>query len=211
MKLYGYFRSSAAFRVRIALNLKGLAVEHVPVHLLKEGGEQKRQPFRSLNPQMLVPALALDDGSVLTQSLAIIEYLETVWPHPRLIPADPIQGARARAVALAIACDIHPLNNLRVLNHLKSELGTQREAVEAWYRHWIEQGFAAIEQLIEAAPFCFGNTATVADICLVPQIFNARRYDMDIARFPKIARVEAHCLDMPAFAAAVPERQPDAQ
>jgi maleylacetoacetate isomerase len=211
MKLYGYFRSSAAFRVRIALNLKGLTVEHVPVHLLKEGGEQKRDPYGSLNPQMLVPALALDDGSVLTQSLAIIEYLETIWPHPRVIPADPIQAARARAVAQAVACDIHPLNNLRVLNYLTSELGTPKEAVAAWYKHWIEQGFDAIERLIEANPFCFGNTATIADICLIPQIFNARRYDMDIARFPKIARVEAHCLDMPAFAAAAPDRQPDAQ
>ncbi|MFL5260680.1 MAG: maleylacetoacetate isomerase [Hyphomicrobiales bacterium] len=211
MKLYGYFRSSAAFRVRIALNLKGLTVEHVPVHLVRNGGEQKHKPFRLLNPQMLVPALELDDGSVLTQSLAIIEYLETVWPHPRVIPADPIQAARARAVAHAVACDIHPLNNLRVLNYLKGELGAQKEAVEAWYKHWIEQGFDAIERLIQAGPFCFGNTATIADICLIPQIFNARRYKMDIPRFPKIARVEAHCLDMPAFAAAVPDRQPDAE
>jgi maleylacetoacetate isomerase len=211
MKLYGYFRSSAAFRVRIALNLKGLSVEHVPIHLLKDGGEQKREPYRSLNPQMLVPALEIDDGSVLTQSLAIIEYLEAVWPHPRVIPADPIQAARARAVAHAIACDIHPLNNLRVLNYLKGELGAAKEAVEAWYRHWIEQGFDAIERLIEARPFCFGNTATIADICLVPQIFNARRYNMDLGPYPKIGAIETHCLGTPAFAAAMPDRQPDAQ
>src|SRR3954452_23562222 len=211
MKLYGYFRSSAAFRVRIALNLKGLSVEHVPVHLLKDGGEQKQAPFRSLNPQMLVPALALDDGSVITQSLAIIDYLETVWPHPRLIPADPVAAAHARAVALAVACDIHPLNNLRVLNHLRDELGRPKDAIESWYRHWIAEGFAAIEQLIEARPFCFGATPTIADVCLVPQIFNAHRYSTDLRAYPKIGSVEARCLAIPAFADAVPDRQPDAQ
>src|SRR6266511_3140730 len=156
MKLYGYFRSSAAYRVRIALNLKSFAVEHVPVHLLKGGGEQKSEAFRALNPQGLVPALELDDGGVLTQSLAIIDYLEAVRPFPRLIPTDPVMAAKVRAVALAIACEIHPLNNLRVLAYLKGELGQSEAAVNEWYRHWVRDGLAAVETMIEARPFCFG-------------------------------------------------------
>ena len=140
MKLYGYFRSSAAYRVRIALNLKDIAVEHVPVHLLKGGGEQKSESFRLLNPQGLVPALALDEGTVLTQSLAIIDYLELIKPHPRLIPADPVLAAKTRAVALAVGCEVHPLNNLRVLDYLKGELGQPDAAVKAWYQHWVGEG-----------------------------------------------------------------------
>jgi maleylacetoacetate isomerase len=211
MKLYGYFRSSAAYRVRIALNLKSLTVEHVPIHLLKDGGQQKSQHFRALNPQGLVPVLELDDGTVLTQSLAIIDFLELTAPHPRLIPAEPVAAARVRAVALAIACDIHPLNNLRVLECLKGELGQPEAAVNGWYLHWVREGFAAIETMIEGDPFCFGNAPTLADICLVPQMFNARRYRVDLASFPKIVAVDRRCAAIEAFAAAAPELQPDAQ
>jgi maleylacetoacetate isomerase len=211
MKLYGYFRSSAAYRVRIALNLKGIAVEHVPVHLLKDGGEQKSERFRRLNPQGLVPALELDDGTVLTQSLAIIEYLDQVVPDPRIIPADPASAARVRAVALAIACEIHPLNNLRVLEFLKRELCQPEAAVDGWYRHWVSEGLSAVEAMIDADPFCFGDAPTLADICLVPQLFNARRYRVALDDFPKITNVDRHCAAIEAFAAAAPALQPDAQ
>jgi maleylacetoacetate isomerase len=211
MKLYGYFRSSAAYRVRIALNLKSFAVEHGPVHLLKGGGEQRSDAFRALNPQGLVPALELDDGTVLSQSLAIIEYLEAVRPFPRLIPTDPILAAKVRAVALAIACEIHPLNNLRVLSYLKGELGQTEPAINEWYQHWVRDGLDAIETMIEADPFCFCTAPTLADICLVPQVFNARRYRVDLDRFPKVTAVDRHCAAIGAFAAAVPGLQPDAQ
>jgi maleylpyruvate isomerase len=211
MKLYGYFRSSAAYRVRIALNLKSFAVEHGPVHLLKGGGEQRSDAFRALNPQGLVPALELDDGTVLSQSLAIIEYLEAVRPFPRLIPTDPILAAKVRAVALAIACEIHPLNNLRVLSYLKGEFGQTEAAINEWYQHWVRDGLDAIETLIEADPFCIGTGPTLADICLVPQVFNARRYRVDLDRFPKIIAVDRHCAAIEAFAAALPGLQPDAQ
>lgn len=210
MRLYGYFRSSAAYRVRIALNLKGLVAEQAPVHLLKHGGEQKHESFRALNPQGLVPALELDDGTVLTQSLAIIDYLEAEAPHPRLIPSDPVLAAKVRAVALAIACEIHPLNNLRVLDYLRGELGQPDAAVKGWYRHWVVEGLAAVEAMIAAGPFCFGAAPTLADICLVPQVFNARRYQVDLDRFPKTVTVDSRCAEIEAFAAAHPERQPDA-
>lgn len=212
MRLYDYFRSSAAFRVRIALYLKGVKVEQVGVHLVKEGGRKHTPEYRARNPQGLVPALELDDGTVLTQSLAIIEYLDSVFPEPRLVPADPVIAAKARAVALTIACDIHPLNNLRVLNYLKGPLGHSQPEVDEWYRHWIrEGGLDAVEQMIEGERFCFGDRPSIADICLIPQVFNAHRYKIDISHLRKVAAVDRWCADLPAFQAAHPARQPDAE
>jgi maleylpyruvate isomerase len=211
MKLYGYFRSSAAYRVRIALALKGIEAEHIGVHLLKEGGQQLEPSYLAKNPQGLVPALELDDGTVLTQSLAIIEYLERVFPEPRLIPADPVEAAKVRAVALAIACDIHPLNNLRVLNYLKETLMRPQEDADRWYRHWVlKGGLEAVEALIGGEDFCFGERPSLADVCLIPQVFNARRYRIDISHLPKIVRIDRRCGEIAAFAAAHPSRQPDA-
>lgn len=211
MKLYGYFRSSAAYRVRIALNLKTIEVEQLPVHLVKDGGRQNTAEYRARNPQGLVPALELDDGTVLTQSLAIIDYLDAVCPEPRLVPADPVLAARVRAVALAIACDIHPLNNLRVLTYLKGPLGQAQPQVDGWYRHWILEGLGAVERMIEGGRFCFGGSPSLADICLVPQIFNARRYRIDLAHLPKITAVDKTCGALPAFQTALPAAQPDAE
>ncbi len=212
MKLYGYFRSSAAYRVRIALNLKNIAVEHVSVHLLKDGGQQKLPEHVARNPQGLVPALELDDGSLLTQSLAIIEYLDAIEPQPHLVPADPLAAAKVRAVALAIACEIHPLNNLRVLNYLKGELQHSQEEADRWYRHWVlEGGLNAVEQMLPGDAFCFGGSPTLADCCLVPQLFNARRFNVPLDHLPKILRAEQSCAAMPAFAEAHPARQADAQ
>ncbi|WP_036289125.1 maleylacetoacetate isomerase [Methylocystis sp. ATCC 49242] len=212
MILYDYFRSSAAYRVRIAIELKGLAVERRPVHLLRDGGEQKRPEYLAKNPQGLVPALELDDGTVLTQSLAIIEYLEALAPNPPLIPANPIRAAKARAVALMVACDIHPLTNLRVLNYLQQELDQSRAAIEFWRRRWIlKGGLEAIEQAIEPAPFCFGAEPTIADVCLVPQVFNARRFAAPLDRLEKIRAVESACLTLPAFRATHPSAQADAE
>jgi maleylpyruvate isomerase len=210
MKLYGYFRSSAAYRVRIALNLKGLAAEHAPVHLLR--GEQREAGFLAKNPQGLVPVLELDDGSLLTQSLAIIEYLDALQPEPRLIPTDALLAAKVRAVALTIACDIHPLNNLRVLNYLKTELHGGRADVDAWVRRWLlKGGLDSIEHMIEPAPFCFGASPTLADVCLIPQIFNARRFGAPLEHLPKIKVVELACAELPAFRAAHPSQQGDAE
>jgi maleylacetoacetate isomerase len=212
MILYDYFRSSAAYRVRIALNLKGLAVEHRPVHLLRDGGEQKRPDYLAKNPQALVPVLELDDGTKLTQSLAIIEFLETLRPEPRLIPTDAILAARVRAVALAIACEIHPLNNLRVISYLQSKLNQSRDRVEGWRRHWmLTGGLESIEQMIEPRPFCFGATPTLADACLIPQVFAAQRFGIPLDQCPKILKVNATCLEIPAFRAAHPSRQADAE
>lgn len=212
MKLYGYFRSSAAYRVRIALNLKGIQVEQVGVHLLKDGGQQRQPSYRARNPQGLVPALELDDGTILTQSLAIIDYLDSIHPEPRLVPADPVLAAKTRAAALAIACDIHPLNNLRVLGYLKGPLGRSQAEVDEWYRHWLLQGgLEPVEAMIEGGRFCFGDRPTLADICLIPQVFNARRYKVDISHLKKIEAVDAHCKALPAFLAAHPLRQPDAE
>jgi maleylacetoacetate isomerase len=208
MKLYGYFRSSAAYRVRIALNLKGLDVEHAPVHLLR--GEQRRAEFLSKNPQGLVPALELDDGTMLTQSLAIIDYLDALQPEPRLIPTDALLAAKVRAVALTIACDVHPLNSLRVLKYLKNELQHSQEAIDAWVRHWL-LGLDAIDRMIEPGPFCFGAAPTLADVCLIPQLFNARRFAAPLEHLPKIMAVEAACAELPAFGAAHPSRQADAE
>ena len=212
MKLYGYFRSSAAYRVRIALNLKGLRVEHAPVHLVRDGGEQHRPEYLARNPQGLVPALELDDGTMLTQSLAIIEYLDAVEPEPRLIPREPVAAARVRAVALAIACDIHPLNNLRVLDYLKGPLGHSAAEADAWYRHWIlAGGLEAVERMIGGGPFCCGGEPGLADVFLIPQVANARRNDVALDHLPKILQVDANCAAIEAFRLAHPSRQPDAQ
>ena len=212
MKLYGYFRSSAAYRVRIALNLKGVDAEQASVHLRK--GEQKQPPFAAINPQKFVPVLV--DGEVsLTQSLAIIEYLEETHPQPPLLPADPAGRARVRALALAVACDIHPLNNLRVLNYLKAPLGHDEETRNAWYRHWVAEGFAALEAMLAGDPatgrFCHADTPTLADVCLVPQVANAERFDCDLAPYPTVRRIAEAARALPAFAAAAPEKQPDAE
>ena len=212
MKLYTYFRSSAAYRVRIALNLKGIVAEQVPVHLTKDGGQQRMPAYLAKNPQALVPALELDDGTVLTQSVAIIEYLDQIKPEPRLVPADPVLAAKVRAVALAIACDTHPLNNLRVLNYLKGPFGRSQPDVDAWYRHWVlEGGLQAVERLITGAPFCFGAAPTLADVILVPQVANARRFDVPIDHLPKVLEADAACTALEPFARAHPSRQADAE
>lgn len=214
MRLYDYFRSSAAYRVRIALNVKGVRPdERTYVHLRM--GNQRAQDYLALNPQGLVPALALDDGHVLTQSLAIVEYLEETHPEPPLLPRDPVGRARVRSIALAIACEIHPLNNLRVLNYLIGTLGATREQKDGWYRYWIDVGFEALEKRLarDAATgtFCHGEQPTLADVCLVPQIANARRFDIDMSPYPTLTRIEGACLALPAFADAAPARQPDAE
>jgi maleylacetoacetate isomerase len=211
MKLYTYFRSSAAYRVRIALNLKGLTGEMIPVHLQKEGGLNKKPAFRSINPQMRLPALQLDSGDVLIQSLAIIEYLDEVHPQPPLLPRDPVARAKVRALAQVIACDIHPLNNVGPLRYLKNELGQEQAKIDAWYHHWILDGFEALEALLGAGPYAFGRDVTLADVCLVPQVYNARRLKVPLDRFPKIVAADAACNKLPAFDKARPENQPDAE
>lgn len=211
MKLYSFFRSSAAYRTRIALNLKGVSYETVPIHLSKEGGKHRSAEFRAVNPQMRVPALALSGGEVLTQSLAIIDYLDEIYPEPPLLPTDAIERAHARAAAQLVACDIHPLNNLVTLNYLKNPLGHDQAEVNAWYAHWVQAGFEALETMIRPGPYAFGSHVTVADICLVPQVFNARRFKVPLDRFPKIVAVDAACLKLAAFDRARPENQPDAE
>jgi maleylacetoacetate isomerase len=211
MRLYSYFRSSAAYRVRIALNLKGLSAETLPVHLVRDGGQQHSPAYRSINPQGLVPALVVD-GQTIAQSLAIIEYLDEVQPAPALLPGSALDRAQIRAFALAIACDIHPLNNLRVLQHLKREFAQDQAGTDAWSRGWIGTGFAALEQTValRGGAFCFGDTPTLADIVLVPQMFNARRVQLDLTPYPTLQRIDAQCQALDAFAAAHPDRQPDA-
>ncbi len=214
MKLYSYFRSSASFRVRIALRLKGLDFEYVPVHLTRGGGEQFSPAYRALNPAGLVPALE-DDGRVLTQSLAIIEYLEEKYPQPALLPAGAADRARVRALALSIACEIHPLNNLRVLGYLSKILGVTDEAKYAWYRHWVETGLATVETLLAGDPrtgrYCHGDAPGMADVLLVPQIFNAQRFDCKLDHVPTVMRIHEACLQLPAFADSAPMKQPDAE
>jgi maleylacetoacetate isomerase len=213
MKLYGYFRSSAAYRVRIALNLKGIAVEHAFVHLRR--GEQHDAAYRACNPHGLVPALELDGGRLLTQSMAIIEYLDETHPRPPLLPAAAEDRARVRAIALAIVADIHPIDNLRVLQYLKSTFGADDAARDAWYAHWIDVGLSALEhelaQDARTGRFCHGDAPGLADCCLVPQLANARRVTLDLARYPTLLRIEAACEALPAFAAAAPARQADAE
>ena len=211
MKLYSYFRSSAAYRVRIALNLKGLPYEIVPIHLTKDGGHQRQPAFKAVNPQMRVPALELSSGEVLTQSLAIIEYLDDIQPERPLLPADALDRAKVRAIAQIVACDIHPLNNLLPLQYLKRTLKHEQSDIDAWYHHWVTDGFTAIEAMIAPGPYACGAQVTLADICLVPQVYNARRLKVPLDSFPKIAAVEAACLKLLAFDKARPENQPDAE
>ena len=210
MKLHGYFRSSAAYRVRIALNLKGLTAQHLPHHLRK--GEQCAPAYLAINPQGLVPTLEGDDGTALTQSLAIIEWLDETYPSPPLLPKDPLRRAKVRAFALAIACDIHPVQNLKVLVRLR-QLGVAEEQVTEWAAWANREGLAACETLIatEPGPFCFGAAPTIADLCLVPQLANARRFGVDVAAFPRLLEAEATASEIKAFADAAPDRQPDAE
>jgi maleylacetoacetate isomerase len=214
LKLYGYWRSSAAYRVRIALNLKGLAYEQLPVHLVDNGGEHRAAAFRALNPQRLLPVL-IDGERVIRQSLAIIEYLdETYDGEMKLLPATARARARVRALAQVVACDIHPLANLRVMQYLEHEFNAPKMERESWTRHWIAEGFAAIEALlaenVTTGVYCEGDEPSLADVFLVPQVYNARRAELDMKPFPAIARIEAHCLKLPAFDRARPENQPDA-
>ena len=211
MTLYTYFRSSAAYRVRIALNLKGLTPDMVSIHLQKQGGLNRKPEFRAINPQMRIPALKLDSGDVLIQSLAIIEYLDEVHPQPPLLPRDGLERAKVRALAQVIACDIHPLNNTSPLRYLKNELGQPQERIDAWYRHWVVEGFEAVEALIGLGRYAFGNEVTLADVCLVPQVYNARRFNVSLERIPRIVAVDAACRELPAFEQARPENQADAE
>ena len=210
MKLYTYWRSSASYRVRIALALKGLNVDHVPVHLLSEGGEQFGADYRTLNPQARVPTLLLDDDTALIQSNAIIEYLEEVWPDPPLLPRDPVARARARSVAALIGSDIHPLHNLAPLTWLREVLAQPEAEVTAWVRHWIETGLAAVEALIDGHGFALGAEPGLVDLFLVPQTYAAKRFGAGLDGLPKIRRVEALATAHPAFRAAHPDRQSDA-
>jgi maleylacetoacetate isomerase len=214
LRLYTYWRSSAAFRVRIALNAKGLAYESVPKHLLRDGGEQRKADYLALNPQGLVPALE-HDGAFVAQSLAICEYLEEIQPEPRLLPGGPVERARIRAMALAVACDIHPLNNLRVLQYLRREFDQDDAGLNRWACHWIAGGFEALEQWIARysadGRYSFGASVTLADVFLLPQVFNARRVEADLSPFPRIVAVSEHLLTLPAFAGARPEAQPDVE
>jgi maleylacetoacetate isomerase len=211
--LYSYWRSSAAFRVRIALNLKGLHYETRAVHLVRDGGEQHSPEYVALNPQQLVPAL-VDDDKVMTQSMAIAEYLDEIHPHPPLLPADAAGRARIRALAQIIGCDIHPIGNLRVLQQIGSQFGADDEQKGIWMRHWIVAGFQAVETMLanhkETGRYCHGDTPGLADLCLVPQVYNARRWKTPLDDYPTILRIDAACMALDAFKAAMPEQQPDA-
>jgi len=213
LRLYDYWRSSASYRVRIALNLKGLAYQQVPIRLARDGGEQQQAAFLALNPQGLVPVLQHGER-VVRQSLAIIEYLDEVQPSPPLLPGSARDRARVRAMAQLVACDIHPLCNLRVLGYLERELGVGEEARLAWMRHWIASGLAAFEAQVFEHPstgdYCEGEMPGLADCCLVPQLYNARRHGLDLSPYPNLCRIDANCNALPAFDAARPERQPDA-
>jgi maleylacetoacetate isomerase len=211
VKLYSYFRSSAAYRVRIALNLKGIAYETAPIHLVKEGGHNRRPEFRAINPQMRVPVLVTPKGDVMIQSLAIIEYLDEIQPEPALLPKDPIARAKARALAELIACDIHPLNNIGPLRYLKNDMGQEQSAIDAWYHHWVIAGFEALETLMGSGPYVCGEQVTLADLCLVPQVYNARRLKVPLEKFPKIVAADAACQALAAFDRARPENQPDTE
>lgn len=214
MLFHGYFRSSAAWRCRIAFGLKGLSPDFVPVHLRRDGGEQTKPAYRAINPQGLVPSLTVD-GQVLTQSLAILEWLDETHPQPRLLPDDPFARAEVRAFALTIAADIHPVNNLRILTYLKGPLAQPQEAVDTWVRHWCQDGLAACEALAVRSArrgrFTFGETPGLADICLIPQLGGARRFGLDTTQFPRLTEIEAACNALPAFTEARPDRQPDAE
>jgi maleylpyruvate isomerase len=210
MILYGYALSSASFRVRIALALKKLPYESIVKNL--RTGEHRQAEYLSINLQGFVPALGLDDGAVLGQSMAIIEYLDEIHPQPPLLPGAPVARARVRALAQAIACDIHPLNNLRVLRYLEEKLGQDKTTRDTWYRHWVQVGFDALERWLardaDTGRFCHGDAPTLADICLVPQVYNARRFSVDLNPYPRILAIEAACRELPAFQTAAPENQP---
>ena len=214
MKLYGFFRSSASYRARIALAVKGIDYEAVPVDLRAPASAQRRPEFLELNPEGLVPVL-VDGRTTVTQSLAIIEYLDETYPEPPLLPAAPAERAQVRALTLAIACDIHPLNNLRVLNYLREPLGRDEAAVNAWYAHWVARGFAALEAEVARlggdGRHMFGGTVTLADVFIVPQMYNARRFKCDVAPYPKLRAICAHLESLPEFARAAPEAQADAK
>lgn len=220
LRLYTYWRSSASFRVRIALALKGLDYESVPKHLLRDGGEQRKPDYVAVNPQGLVPALA-DDGFVIPQSLAICEYLEEIHPEPRLLPGSARDRATVRGMALAIACDTHPLQNLPVLGYLRREFAADDVAVNRWIAHWIDRGFSALERWVASVPgapaaaseqrYCYGAQVTLADVCLLPQMVNARRFKVDVTPFPRLNAICAHLETLPEFIAARPDQQPDAE
>ncbi|OOF58774.1 maleylacetoacetate isomerase [Rodentibacter myodis] len=211
MKLYSYFRSSASYRVRIALNIKGISYEYVPVHLINNGGLQHQETYRKLNPSELVPML-VDGENILTQSVAIIEYLEENYPSPSLLPKDSYQKARIRAFSLDIACELHPLNNLRVLQYLQQQFQINDEVKNSWYRHWVNLNFSHIETKLEGRQdFCFGSNPTMADCFLIPQVFNALRFNVNLDLYPKIQAVYEHCMRLDVFQNAAPERQPDAE
>jgi len=214
MKLYTYFRSSAAYRVRIALSLKGIGYQSIPIHLVKNGGEQHSEAYKALNPAELVPAIEAE-GEILRQSIAIIEYLDEVYPEPSLIPGSALERSRIRAFSQDIACDIHPLNNLRVLQYLERNLNCDAASKTAWYHHWLGMGFQALEKTLESSSegsgFCFGDTPTMADCCLVPQVYNALRFDFDVSGFRNIMRVYERCMEVEAFMNASPESQSDSQ
>ena len=214
LRLFSYFRSSAVFRVRIALHLKGLDYEAVPVHLVKDGGQQHAPEFVKRNPAHLVPVLE-DDSDTITQSIAILEYLEEQYPMPPLLPKKPVERAKVRSLALDIACDIHPLNNLRVANYLADPLGVNEEKRTTWMRHWMTVGFTAIEQKLQstasASGYCYGESPTFADCCLIPQTFNALRIKCPVEEFPTIMRIYENCMKLPAFQKAAPAAQPDAE
>jgi maleylpyruvate isomerase len=212
VKLYTYFRSSAAFRVRIALNLKGLKYEPIFIHLAK--GEHRKPGYSGVYPQGLLPTLVDDDGEALSQSLAIMEYLDQTHPQPALLPKDPAGRARVRSLSLLVACEIHPLNNLRVLQYLKRQLGQNEEQINTWYRHWVADGLLKLEADLSkggTGKFSHGDTPTMADCCLVPQIFNAKRYNSDLAPYPTVTRVFDECMKLEAFERAQPSKQPDAE
>ncbi|MBV9261246.1 MAG: maleylacetoacetate isomerase [Pseudolabrys sp.] len=211
MKLYSYFRSSAAYRVRIALNLKNIPYETISIHLTKEGGLNRKPEYRTVNPQMRVPVLVDSSGEILIQSLAIIEYLDETFPDPPLLPADAMERAHVRAIAQLIACDIHPLNNTSPLRYLKHQLKHEQSEIDAWYHHWVLEGFEALEAMIKPGPYICGPRVTLADICLVPQVANARRLKVPLDKFPKIVAADAACLKLSAFDKARPENQPDAE
>lgn len=210
MILYGYSLSSASYRVRIALALKGLQAIDQPKQL--RDGEQRREDYLQINPQGLVPALALDDGQVLTQSMAIIEFLDEMYPQPSLLPAQPLARARVRALTQAIACDVHPLNNLRVLQYLDNVLGLDKAARDSWYRHWIQVGFDALERALNrdsaTGRFCHGDAPSMADVFLVPQVLNARRLAVGLEKYPRIVAIDALCRELPAFSSTAPQRPP---
>ena len=208
LQLYSYFRSSAAYRVRIALNLKGVEYQQIGVNLVKV--EQRSKEYLALNPQGMVPSLRLEDGTVLTQSGAILEWLEEAFPETRLHPGDAVERAKCRALYNSIACDIHPLNNLRVLKYLSGELGIGDEQKTAWYQHWIALGFSGLEGQLRGAPYALGDSLTLVDVCLIPQVYNALRFNQDMSNYPRIMGVYLACNELGAFQTAAPDAQPDA-